>query len=381
MVSTHDFGSDFLPMRIAQIVSGRGVNGAVTHCLNLASGLRERRNEVILICRGGSWIAQQARPARIEVVESELRRWPLQDLRGIAALLEDRGIDVVHTHMSRAHLFGVLLKLFTPIGVVATAHTTFFQPHWYFNDHVIAPSEAVRDFQMRLNRVPPRRVSVVPLFVDAERFAPLTWTRRAEVRASLGVSSDVSVLGFVGAVIPRKGLLDVIHALPSVLLQVKDLHLVIAGWEDPSYAARVRAAAHRLDLLERVHWLGERHDVAQIIGAVDALVLPSRWESFGLVLIEAMACGTPVVAARAAAVPEVVEDGVSGLLVPLGDHLALASALTLVLRDQVLRQCLIAGGRRAVGAKHYAPDRIAEIEEVLARCAANRPLLGPNRPR
>jgi hypothetical protein len=97
-------------MNILEIVSGRRVNGATMHAVLLSRELAVRGHSVTVVCRPGVWIEQERRGSAVDVFPSDLHRWPADELRRIAAFVDARAIDVVHTHMSRAHFFGALLR-------------------------------------------------------------------------------------------------------------------------------------------------------------------------------------------------------------------------------------------------------------------------------
>ena len=113
--------------------------------------------------------------------------------------------------------------------------------------------------------------------------------------------------------------------MPLLLARVPQAHVVIAGGGD--LEDFLRELADELGVAERVHVLGPRRDVPALMHALDVFAMPSIWEGFGLVLLEAMAAGKPIVASRVATIPEVVLDGETGILVPAGDEVALAEAL------------------------------------------------------
>src|SRR6266851_2975574 len=141
-------------MRIVEIVSGHTLNGAMKHAFTLATALSRRGHDITVVCRDGSWIAREAALADLNVHSSDLHRWPPEELRRIATVVSDCAADLVHTHMSRAHFFGVLLKTMVETPIVATAHSRRIQVHWRFNDRTIAVSDAVRRFHCRWNFVP-----------------------------------------------------------------------------------------------------------------------------------------------------------------------------------------------------------------------------------
>jgi len=127
-------------LKILQLISGTGVNGAVTYCKFLSEQLEQFGHQVTVLCRPGGWLQQQL-PPTIEVVESDFSRRPLE-LRRMAKWIRKQRFDVMHSHMSSAHFFGGLMRLMTGTPVIATAHQCSLQLHWRLNDHVIANSDA-----------------------------------------------------------------------------------------------------------------------------------------------------------------------------------------------------------------------------------------------
>ena len=180
-------------MRIMEIVSGAGENRAVTHCLLLARELARRGHPVTLVCRPGAWIARQLPVHPVDLIESDLHRWPLDELRRIAAVARESRIEVVHTHMSRAHSFGVLLRWTSGLPCVATAQSRHVRLHWMFNDRVIAVSDTTRRFHRSYNLVRADRIVTIPDFVDGGGIVPISCDDSDEDAGSDGVPEDLSM--------------------------------------------------------------------------------------------------------------------------------------------------------------------------------------------
>ena len=361
-------------MNIMEICSGTLVNGAIVHCLLLSRELARRGHRVILVCHPQSWIRRQLAGEPVEVVCSDLRRWPPDELQRIAGILHDRRIDVIHTHMSRAHFFGVLLRFLTGVPCVAAAQHQHIQLHWMFNNYVIACSDATRRYHRWHNLVRPAQIETIRNFIDYRRMAEVTDDARASLRASLALDDDSLLIGVVGDVVPRKGLVHLVGALPKILRAVPEAWLLVSGarHKAPHYVAGIGALAERLGVASRIIWLGHREDVDQIMAAMDVCVLPSLAEPLGMVTLEAMAAGRPVVGSRVGGIPECIVDGETGILVPPADSHALAEAVISLLQDPARRRTLGEAGRKRVQERFSPEVQTRCVEAVFSRVTQRR---------
>jgi glycosyltransferase involved in cell wall biosynthesis len=358
-------------MRIMEIVSGTAVNGAAVNCRDVTRELANRGHELTLVCRPGAWIAEQFAGTSVRVVESGLRRWPLDDLRQIAGEVRAQDIQVVHTHMSSANFFGVLLRRFYGIpACVATAHNRYLQPHWMFNDRVIAVSEATRAFHRRVNLVSDRRIDVIHNFIDVDRFARPAKQQRARLRNELGIGDGELLVGIVGDVIPRKGMIYLIQALPRIARAVPQVKLLSVGHPQPEYARQVQAAVEAGGVADRVIWGGPSDNIDGVLQAIDLYVLPSLEESLPLSILEAMASGRAVVASAVGGVPECVDDGRTGRLVRPGQADSLAEAIIELLSDRERREAFGYAGQRLAAERFSIASQIPQIERIFAQLVA-----------
>jgi glycosyltransferase involved in cell wall biosynthesis len=149
-----------------------------------------------------------------------------------------------------------------------------------------------------------------------------------------------------------------------LLERVPRARAIIAGGGD--LEDYLRDLANEMGVADRVHVLGPRKDVPALMHAIDVFVMPSIWEGFGLVLLEAMAAGRPIVASRVATIPEVVADGESGLLVPAGDPLALATALAELAEQPALAVRMGEAGRERLR-KQFSVEKMVGDTELLYR--------------
>ena len=206
----------------------------------------------------------------------------------------------------------------------------------------IAPSEFSRRAWLRRTRVRPRRIRVIYNGVDAAAFQPAR--EPEEVRRELGIPAGAHVIGVTARLHPVKGHAHLLRALPRVVRAVPEAHLLLVG--DGPERARLERMAAGEGLRDRVHFAGHRSDVADLTQLYDVNVLPSQSESLPYTLIEAMLLGKPAVASRCGGIPELVEDGVNGTLVPPGDEAALAAAITDLLTDPAKAGAYGRAGRR-----------------------------------
>jgi D-inositol-3-phosphate glycosyltransferase len=206
-------------------------------------------------------------------------------------------------------------------------------------ERVVVASQHEKTLLMRLYDAGDARVSVIPCGVNLDRFTPIN---RIAARSALGLATDAQYLLFVGRLEPLKGLELLIDALAE--LEDSAPVLLVAGGDARAadYMGRLRDQAARLGLGERVRFVGAvpQERLPLYYSAADVCVVPSYYESFGLVALEAMACGTPVVASRVGGLTGTVQDGVSGYLIPWRCPQPFADKIDLLLTNDELRRTM-----------------------------------------
>lgn len=361
-------------MKILQIASNRSVNGAQMHVALLCRELKKRGHDVHLLGRKGSWLWTKLQDLGISSRISELTRLPPGELLQVARWVKEEGFDVMHTHQSRAHFFGVLLRRLTGVPVVATAHATKFQPHWYFNDLVIANSESTRRYHVRYNRVPQRKAVTIPCFIDTDRFIETDNATRQWARQELGIQDDRPVIGIVAQVTERKGQLEFVKALPELVHRFPDVTVVFLGKSSRGikYGQRVHSQLLRDKNEDRVIWAGCRNNVHRWIQAFDAVVVPSLREPLGLCALEAMAAGIPVAASHRDGLKEFVIPEQTGLLFDPRKPQDIAAKTSRILTDQQLR-CRLTKKAREMVIKDFSPETLTQkIESALGSVVSGK---------
>ena len=195
-----------------------------------------------------------------------------------------------------------------------------------------------------------------------------------EVRACFGVPESVPLVGTVAALVDHKDHWTFLEAAARIVRgegSARGAHFLIVG--DGPLRAGLEARAGELGIAGRVHFAGFRDDVPEILPALDVLLFTSKEEGLGSSILEAWACGVPVVATAAGGIPELVRDGETGLLAPVGDAEALAGAVGRVLSDPALRAALVAGATARLptfGIDRMADGVLAVYREVVAEARA-----------
>jgi D-inositol-3-phosphate glycosyltransferase len=224
-------------------------------------------------------------------------------------------------------------------------------------DRVVVATAHERQLLRQIYSLTPDRVSIVPLGVDLQQFQPRD---RSEARAALGLPDEGRVLLAVGRMEPLKGFDILIRALPQVTAPGAVTLRIVGGDElAASEFARLREAASEVGVGERVQFVGAvpHEELAVHYNAADLVVVPSFYESFGLVALEAMASGVPVVASRVGGLTATVADGRTGYLVPWRCPEPFAEKIDLLLRNDGLRRALGEAARRSM--EPYAWDRVS----------------------
>jgi glycosyltransferase involved in cell wall biosynthesis len=216
---------------------------------------------------------------------------------------------------------------------------------------VVAISERVRTQLRQYYRIPNDRIVTIPNGINLDRYHPDNRQTRSEVRRELGVAEDIPLVLFVGSQYRLKGLEFAIRALKEMKTKAK---LLVVGADNPAPFKRL---TEELELVDRVIFLGARSDLPRIYPAADAFVLPTLYETFALVCLEAMASGVPVLAAPVGGVEDYLKDGENGLHIERNEK-DIATKLDLVLTDADLHERLRRQGLATV--QEYTWERIAE---------------------
>jgi len=357
-----------------------------------ALGRRGLRCAVLNLVEAPSALAEVLRSRAIEVSHCPVARFrnPVSALRVLGWFAARRGTFALALANDTRAL------LYTAVGCRLVR-----RPYvWYVHDlvHGATPFERAgarlgatrflavsRAVQRGLESLgcPAARISVVPNAVDVDRFHPSV--DGSAVRRELGIPPSALVVGAVGRILPLKALEVFIEAAASLRPLLGDAVFLIVGdvvtdrahrAEALRYRDGLRELRERLGLTRQVVFTGARRDLPAVMAALDLLVHPSREESFGRVVVEAMAAGKPVVASAVGGVPEIVEDGVTGYLVPPSDPAALAARIC-ALADPAVRRRMAQAARARAERSFALPAFEARLHAALSEALPGLGVAGP----
>lgn len=360
-------------IRVVEILATGTNGGAQEHQFSLLTRLDHARFEasVVALSMGSAVRKLQRHGYPVLVIEDP------DDAIAVGALaahLADLRPDVVHTHMYRADVIGTkAVMALAEAGhrrpyLVSTVHSSRVRSHEDREllreltpemDQLIAVSRAIE------RKIADERPDLAPVRliyngVDLERYDHQEPC--CTLRDEYGMEPGSQLVGVVARLEPEKGHQTLIDSWPHVLRQVPDAYLLIVGEGSRRDFLEQQAAANRV--AHRVVFTGRRDDVPAVTAALDVAVLPSHREAQGLSILEAMALSRPVVASDVGGIPEMVEDGVTGLLVPHDEPQALAAAIVRLLTDHALADTIARAGHDLVHDRFCIQLMVGAVEEI-----------------
>ena len=371
-------------MKVLHLHKLTGVSGSEGHLLALLPALRERRIDARFLgldVPGSDAPLMHARLEELEVPHASVRCGfdaSPRLARDVVRAVRAEQPDLLHTHLVHADVYGAIASRVTGVPVVSTRHNDdryLLGPFRYVDRffarrarRLIAISDAVRLFLERAGH-DPRKLITIRYGLDE-----LPPTPSSPTPDEAGIPGEAQLALAVGRLIEQKDHETLLLAFASVLAEHPDARLAILG--GGPLEAETRALAESLGIGDSVSMPG-RTEIRDWLERADVFVHTSRWEGFGIVLLEAMLAGLPIVATAVSAVPEVVEDGATGALVPAGDVDGVARELAALLADPGLRRQLGEAGRERARTE-FSVARMAErtievYEESGSGAAVVRP--------
>ena len=380
------------PLRVLHIITqSRPFGGAQHNTLALVTRMDRKRFHSHVACGPNGPLIDAAREAGVPVTVLATLDNPLHPvadaraLAGMVALCRAGRFDIVHTHSTKAGVLGRLAARICRIpAVIHTIHAVPFDEFqrpairlaalWAerlaarWCDRLIAIGDTLGDDFARAGVCPREKIVTIRSGIDFSRFEGSV--DRAAVRRRLGIAPNEAVVGAVGHMREAKGYPHLLEAVHRLRRQFTDLRLIIVG--DGPVWEQVKARARGLGLDGCCLFLGRREDVPDLLRAMDVYAQASLWEGIPRAIQEALYVGLPVVATDVNGTSEIVEHGVTGLLVPPRDAAALAQAIGDLLADRAAASRLGAQGRRKMSGEFSIERTLQRTEELYVDLARRR---------
>jgi glycosyltransferase involved in cell wall biosynthesis len=354
--------------------TARTWRGGQNQVLLTVLGLRAQGHRAVLVAHPDGELARRAGEGHDLIRLTASHEVDLGAGWRLARVFRDLGPDVVHAHDPHAVAMSALalsLMRRPPKPALVAARRVDFHlknnsfSRWKYRqvDRFIASSDAIRTMLVG-DGIPEERVTTVREGVDIERILGLP---TSNVQAAFWLPTHVPIIGNIAALVAHKGQKYLIEAVVSVVQKVPEAHLVIFG--EGELRQELEHQIHDRSLERHVLLAGFRADVLSLLKGLDLFVMSSVTEGLGTSLLDAMAASKAIVATRAGGIPEVVEHGVTGLLVPPRDSVALADAITRLVTDPALRERMgragLARARDLFSAERMVSATLAVYADVV----------------
>jgi len=357
-------------------LSGEMLGGGQRSLLLLLERIDRTKFRPFLVCPTEGGLVEKAEKLGIETKIIRMRSLKTPNIFSTAAtvfklrrLIQKENIDLVHSDSPRQALYAILAarKTNTPLiwhVRVSTAEKKSLDRFLYSRSRKIIAVSRAAGLRFQDYDLAPEKLVVIPNGVDLNQFKPTH--PDSKLREELDIEEDSILVGTLGQLIPGKGQDVLLKAAKKVAEQAPEVKYLIVGNGNTSYRNTLEALSAGLGIKDKVMFTGYREDIPQIMSCLDIAVLASTTHLEGLsrVIIEAMACGKPVIATDSGGNPEAVEDGRTGILTPPGNPDKLARAILELAADANRRERMGEAGRKRAEELFSIEMNVARIEKI-----------------
>ena len=366
-------------IKIAQVITGLGIGGAEQHLLSLAKHLDRKQFELDFYCiiEGGELIKDFQKlgyyPKIFHGAYNYKRRFPydIKQILRLSRTFKQKKYDIVHTHLYAADVIGITAAILAGIPrIVKSVHNI---GNWKtkkkilhdrilskFIDRVVCCSESVREFTLRQERLKRDKTITIYQGIDMAKFN--VKINRTEYIKKIGLNPNFKTVGTVARLVPIKGHVYLLEAIPLILKSCPDTQFLLIG--DGPLKEKLYSSIKDKPYKEKIHFLGSRSDIPELLSLLDVFVLPSLSEGLGIVILEAMAAQLPVVASRIDTIAEAVIDKQTGFLVETANAEQLAAMIIQLLMNDELRKKMGENGKERVKTHFSMSEMIQQIQKL-----------------
>jgi glycosyltransferase involved in cell wall biosynthesis len=358
-----------------QIIDSMSLGGAEVLLRDLTHALLANEHRVSVCYNTDGPIAKEIEAMGVPITRlPRFGRVDLFLLWRIFSKIRQLKPDLVHTHLFKSDFHGRLAARLAGTPVVSTLHNCH---NWAKNpilgniyganarlaDHIIAVSDEVRDYAIHYSHIDPKKITTIANAIPLARFEH-NRSAGALIRQEFNIPSGSPVIGIIARLTEQKDHDNFLHAAQKILQAAPETYFLIVG--DGPLRASLKALAVSLGIQNSTIFCGNRQDIPAVMAALDILVFSSRWEGLPVALLEGLASSLSVVATHVGGVPGVIQNGVTGFLVPPADSDALASSCTSLVKDAALRERIGQAGYDHVQA-NYGMDGMVKKTISLYR--------------
>lgn len=363
-------------MNILFLTNHLNVGGITKYTLTLASGLKKKGHNVYIASSGGQLLTRfiEAGATYIHIpikTKSEISWNVLASLFKLLPYIKEKNIDIIHANSRVTQVLGYFIQRLSHKPFVSTCHG-FFKKRFFrkvlpcWGVKVIAISESVEEHLFDDFKVDKKDIAVVHSGIDTQKFQLNKGKVNKSTKGKDSLPAGGPVIGTIARLSEEKGHSYLIEAMKYVLQDIPGAKLLLIG--DGRMKEKLVSLVKKLEIAQNVFFISEVSDTKEILFDFDLFVMPSLKEGLGLALMEAMACGLPVIGSAVGGIKDLIQDGFNGLLVKPADSLGLAEAILALLRDSAKSDFLGSNASNFIKENFSQEEMVLKTERVYLEC-------------
>jgi glycosyltransferase involved in cell wall biosynthesis len=354
-------------IKIVHIIPTLDMGGAERLLVDIVKNLDKDTFSVSVVClkRFGSWGIELKKQGIVLSLAGGGKHFGFFNFLNLLKILKEAKPDIVHTHLFGADVFGVLAaKLVGTKAIVSTEHNLNYQEGTLkrfvknktmtFVQKIVAVSEAVKKYVVLSENISEDKVTVIFNGVELEKF--LNKERKYPKKNEV-------IIGSLGRLTEQKGFDFLVKSM--TLLKDEKVRCLVAG--EGKNREKLEKQIEKESLTNKIKFLGWQQDTKKFLSLLDIFILPSRWEGFGIAILEAGLSGLPVIASKVDGIKEIIEDGVDGLLFEKGDFNELAEKISYLVGNPKERERLGSSLQNKVKERFFIEKIVKEYEKLYLR--------------